>query len=78
MPSKSQQVYVQRGEARRPAAQKGYFSTAYNTLTSAENATVVRSVAIFGVSLLSFCKTVREMVMAGGLKMVGDGEMLKA
>lgn len=34
----------------RPAA-KGYFSTVYTTLTSAENASVVRSIAIFGVGI---------------------------
>jgi len=51
MAPKQQRIVVQKPDPRRPA-QKGYFSSAYNTLTSAENASVVRSVAIFGVRYL--------------------------
>ncbi len=43
-------VQIARADARRPAP-KGYVSNDYNTLTSPENASVVRSVAVFGVSL---------------------------
>jgi hypothetical protein len=35
---------------------QGYFGSAYSTITDPENASVVRSVAIFGVSLLSICR----------------------
>jgi hypothetical protein len=49
MPPKQQRVVVQ--SSRRPA-HKGYFSKAYYELTSSQNASVVRSVAIFGVSKL--------------------------
>jgi hypothetical protein len=49
MAPKQQRIAV---EGRRPA-QKGYFSTAYTALTSPENASVVRSVAVFGVGDLS-------------------------
>ncbi|KAG0652483.1 hypothetical protein D0Z07_0066 [Hyphodiscus hymeniophilus] len=47
MAPKQQRIVVQKADPRRPAP-KGYFSTAYNTLTSPENASVVRSVAVFG------------------------------
>lgn len=52
MAPKQQRVVVQKAEPRRPAP-KGYVQNVYGTLTSPENASVVRSVAIFGVSLLS-------------------------
>jgi len=55
MAPKQQRIQVQKADPRR-SQPKGYFSTAYNTLTSPENASVVRSVAVFGVcfsSLLS-------------------------
>lgn len=34
----------------RRAAPKGYFRSTYDTLTSSENAAVVKSIAAFGVS----------------------------
>ncbi len=37
-------------QGRRAAAPKGYIASTYDTLTSPENASVVRSIAIFGVS----------------------------
>jgi hypothetical protein len=45
-----------RADASRRSAQKGYFSSVYGTLTNPENASVVKSVAVFGVRLfiLSF------------------------
>jgi len=50
MPPK-QRVVVERAERRRPSsAPKGYIGKAYGTLTAPENASVVRSIAIFGVS----------------------------
>jgi hypothetical protein len=53
MAPKQQRIVVQKADSRRPTP-KGYFSTAYNTLTSAENASVVRSIAVFGVSYTFF------------------------
>jgi hypothetical protein len=49
MPPKQQRIVVQ---SSRRAAPKGFFSKAYYELTSSENASVVRSVAIFGVRKL--------------------------
>jgi hypothetical protein len=57
MAPKQQRVIVQKADPRRPAP-KGYFSSAYSTLTSPENASVVRSIAVFGVGFpffLFFC-----------------------
>jgi len=53
MAPKQQRVIVQKADPRRPAP-KGYFSSAYGTLTSPENASVVRSIAVFGVGFLYF------------------------
>lgn len=51
MPPKQQRVVVERADRRRPnSAPKGYVGQAYGTLTAPENATVVRSIAIFGVN----------------------------
>lgn len=49
MPPK-QRVVVQSSSPSQQS-QGGYFKTAYNGLTDPENATVVRSVVVFGVSL---------------------------
>lgn len=49
MAPKQQRVVVQRGDRRAP---KGYAASVYNSLTSPENASIVRSVAVFGVSVL--------------------------
>ena len=50
MPPKTQRVVVERAGGRRVgAAQKGYFGQAYDAVTSSENASVVRSIAVFGV-----------------------------
>lgn len=46
MPPK--RMYVDGPGSRR--APKGFFGSTYETLTSADNAAVVRSIAIFGVS----------------------------
>lgn len=65
MAPKQQRIVVQKADPRRPAP-KGYFSTAYSTLTSPENASVVRSVAVFGVCYsLVICGVVWEMVGLG-------------
>lgn len=40
-------------QGRRGAAPKGYIASTYDALTSPDNASVVRSIALFGVSDLS-------------------------
>jgi hypothetical protein len=69
MPPKQQRVIVEKATPRR-ATPKGYVASTYNSLTNPENASVVRSVAIFGVCcsyliiflelLLVLCCPVRE------------------
>jgi hypothetical protein len=50
MAPKQQRVVVERADRRRPNnAPKGYIGQAYGALTAPENASVVRSIAIFGV-----------------------------
>lgn len=49
MPPKQQRVLVERA-GRRGAAPKGMVASTYEALTSPENASVVRSITIFGVS----------------------------
>jgi len=51
-----------RADARRPAP-KGYVSNVYNTLTSPENASVVRSVAVFGVAIAFFSSSWSEFLL---------------
>ncbi|KFY05430.1 hypothetical protein V491_09137 [Pseudogymnoascus sp. VKM F-3775] len=52
MAPKAQRVLVERAGGRRVgAAQKGYFGQAYEAVTSSENASVVRSIAVFGVAV---------------------------
>jgi hypothetical protein len=53
MAPKQQRIQVAKADPRRPQA-KGYVSSAYNTLTSPENASVVRSIAVFGVCVPQF------------------------
>merc|ERR1711939_1282452 len=55
-------VQVARADARRPAP-KGYDSNVYNTLTSPENASVVRSVAVFGVAIAFFSSSWSEFLL---------------
>lgn len=50
MPPK--QIYVEPASSR-SRAPKGVFASTYEALTSAENASVVRSVGIFGVRFLT-------------------------
>lgn len=51
MPPKTQRVVVERagGGRRVGGAQRGYLGQAYEAVTSSENASVVRSIAVFGV-----------------------------
>jgi len=70
MPPKQQRIVVQKADARRPAP-KGYFSSAYNTLTSPDNASVVRSVAVFGVCFPHPCvKEQGPVVLVRGMSQV--------
>src|SRR5436190_9821195 len=50
MVPKTQRVVVQPASNSRKS-KSGYFASAYEQLTASENASVVRSVAIFGVSI---------------------------
>ncbi|KAK3942821.1 TOM core complex subunit [Diplogelasinospora grovesii] len=49
MPPK--RITVEKASAPRSRAQKGYLRSTYDTLTSPENASVVRSVTAFGVAV---------------------------
>ncbi|CZS88085.1 hypothetical protein WAI453_000487 [Rhynchosporium graminicola] len=60
MAPKRQQIA--RADPRRPAP-KGYFSEAYNAITSTENASVVRSVAAFGVAVAFFSSSWAEYIL---------------
>ncbi|PMD23702.1 hypothetical protein NA56DRAFT_643783 [Hyaloscypha hepaticicola] len=62
MAPKQQRIQVQKADPRR-SQPKGYFSTAYNTLTSPENASVVRSVAVFGVAVAFFSSSWSEFLL---------------
>ncbi|TVY57511.1 hypothetical protein LCER1_G002032 [Lachnellula cervina] len=46
--------------SRRSPSSKGYFAQTYNTLTSPENASVVRSVVVFGGAVAFFASGWRE------------------
>jgi hypothetical protein len=59
MPPKVQRVALQPAK-RTP---KGYFASTYSTLTSPENASVVRSVAVFGVALAFFSSSWSEFLL---------------
>ncbi|KAI5920966.1 hypothetical protein F4810DRAFT_712981 [Camillea tinctor] len=49
MPPK--RIMVERGGASRPRPSKGFFASTYEVLTSPENASVVRSIAVFGAAV---------------------------
>ncbi|KAJ4417254.1 hypothetical protein N0V82_006287 [Gnomoniopsis sp. IMI 355080] len=49
MPPKK--VYVERGLGSGKRIQKGYFRSTYDTLTSPENSSMVKSIAAFGVGV---------------------------
>jgi len=62
MAPKQQRIVVQKADPRRPAP-KGYVASAYNSLTSPENATVVRSIAVFGVAVAFFSSSWSEFLL---------------
>jgi len=49
MAPKQQRITIEKAGSRRGAPPKGYVANVYDSLTSPENASVVKSVAIFGV-----------------------------
>lgn len=64
MAPNTQRVVVERGPRRSAAAQpKGYLGQTYEALTSPENASVVRSVAIFGVAVAFFSSSWSEFLL---------------
>ncbi|OBT79585.1 hypothetical protein VF21_01256 [Pseudogymnoascus sp. 05NY08] len=64
MPPKTQRVVVERaGGGRRLGAQRGYLGQAYEAVTSSENASVVRSIAVFGVAVAFFSSQWSDMLL---------------
>ncbi|CAD6440369.1 hypothetical protein OCU04_008724 [Sclerotinia nivalis] len=53
MAPKAQRVVVER-PARRTPQPKGYFASTYSALTAPENASVVRSIGVFGLAVAFF------------------------
>ncbi|KAF7892213.1 uncharacterized protein EAF01_010293 [Botrytis porri] len=62
MAPKTQRVVVERS-GRRPAQQKGYFASTYGALTAPENASVVRSIGVFGVAVAFFASSWSEYLL---------------
>ncbi|KAK2744893.1 hypothetical protein FQN55_006455 [Onygenales sp. PD_40] len=62
MPPK-QRVVVQSGPARRQPESRGFLSTAYREITSSENATVVRSVVVFGAAVAFLHSSLSELLL---------------
>ncbi|KAK3316942.1 hypothetical protein B0H66DRAFT_605210 [Apodospora peruviana] len=60
---KQSQIGMSRGQR----APKGIFKSTYDTLTSAENASVVRSIALFGVSVALISSSWAEALVGYGL-----------
>jgi hypothetical protein len=54
MPPRTQKIVVQPATTSRRGAPKGYLASTYQTLTAPENASVVRSVAVFGAAVAFF------------------------
>ncbi|KAH6683121.1 hypothetical protein B0J14DRAFT_647345 [Halenospora varia] len=63
MAPKATRVPVQRVDAPRRSSNKGYVSSAYSALTSPENASVVRSVAVFGAAVAFFSSSWSEFLL---------------
>ncbi|KAI9643961.1 hypothetical protein NHQ30_007312 [Ciborinia camelliae] len=62
MAPKSQRIVVERS-ARRTAQPKGYLASTYTALTAPENASVVRSIGIFGVAVAFFSSSWSEFLL---------------
>ncbi|TGO55776.1 hypothetical protein BCON_0087g00290 [Botryotinia convoluta] len=69
MAPKAQRVVVERS-GRRPAQPKGYFASTYTALTAPENASVVRSIGVFGIAVAFFSSSWSEYL----LPPIGDGD----
>ncbi|KAL5350177.1 hypothetical protein ACLOAV_005214 [Pseudogymnoascus australis] len=65
MPPKTQRVVVERagGGRRVGGAQRGYLGQAYEAVTSSENASVVRSIAVFGVAVAFFASEFSDVLL---------------
>ncbi|KFY92527.1 hypothetical protein V500_04169 [Pseudogymnoascus sp. VKM F-4518 (FW-2643)] len=63
MPPKTQRVLVERAGGRRVGGQRGYLGQAYEAVTSSENASVVRSIAVFGVAVAYFSSQWSDMLL---------------
>ncbi|TVY29686.1 hypothetical protein LHYA1_G000862 [Lachnellula hyalina] len=63
MPPKVQRIPIQAATSSRRSAPKGYFASTYNTLTAPENASVVRSVAVFGAAVALFASSWSEFLL---------------
>ncbi|KAH8599302.1 hypothetical protein B0O99DRAFT_504466 [Bisporella sp. PMI_857] len=62
MPPRQQRVAIEKAGARR-TNNKGYVASVYSTLTSPENASVVKSVAIFGAAVAIFSSSWSEFLL---------------
>ncbi|KAF7947065.1 uncharacterized protein EAE97_004314 [Botrytis byssoidea] len=62
MAPKAQRVVVERA-GRRPAQPKGYFASTYTALTAPENASVVRSIGVFGIAVAFFSSSWSEYLL---------------
>ncbi|PKS07472.1 hypothetical protein jhhlp_006076 [Lomentospora prolificans] len=62
MPPKQQRIVVQRAGGPGPQPQ-GFFSSTYSTLTSPENASVVRSILAFGAAVAVLSSSWAELLL---------------
>ncbi|KAF7900169.1 hypothetical protein EAE99_012311 [Botrytis elliptica] len=62
MAPKAHRVVVERA-GRRPAQSKGYFASTYTALTAPENASVVRSIGVFGIAVAFFSSSWSEYLL---------------
>ncbi|KAH9885715.1 hypothetical protein F4778DRAFT_787110 [Xylariomycetidae sp. FL2044] len=59
-----QRIVVEREKPRqRSRAPKGYFGKAYDTITSSENQSIVRSVAVFGTAVAFLASPWAELLL---------------
>ncbi|KAH8687677.1 hypothetical protein BGZ60DRAFT_522326 [Tricladium varicosporioides] len=63
MAPKATRVSVQRADAPRRSNNKGYVSSVYSALTSPDNASVVKSVAVFGAAVAFFSSSWSEFLL---------------
>ncbi|EPE34644.1 hypothetical protein GLAREA_10338 [Glarea lozoyensis ATCC 20868] len=63
MAPKQNSLRVSQGRVVGKQGSKGYFGEAYSAITAPENASVVRSVAIFGVAIAFFSSSWSEFLL---------------